>query len=455
MKIQQYGLLALIITFFMYPSQARVQQEKMDVDKSQVTQWNQFANQLFKLHTVQLQKYQTQSSKSSGGYYRLEHFFTEERFYDKASGRLLSRIQRETKNPDNIHLIEVFVHDAQGNIVIDYLSAYLPQSRNAPIQTLINLHHQDKDLKAYRQFDASGDKIYEECRGSFYGEAFFISIDEDQQHRGSTSTIDTLNDERYLSCFGDLAVVAGIYQDPIKASHLIASEQNIFSQQATKSTGTSTIASNIENKIKTGIEHFNNHEFSQAIKELSEVLKANPDHDQALFWRGMAHGRNRQHTEGINDLSAYINKNPNDSRAYTKRGVRYIWAGKLDLAKNDLTKAIKLDATNSEAHDDLGVLMAQKKQYSKALSHFQQALKYDPTYQKAWHNMAMVYYMNNKPELALNNVNKSLALKPNRDSMLLKSLIAEAQGQDGLANTLKIAADRLPTNNWSESFTIQ
>ena len=74
-------------------------------------------------------------------------------------------------------------HDKNGKLKRDYLAAFLPGQRNAPIQTLINFHYQNDELKSFRQFDGSGYKIYEYCEGKFFGEPLTISLDDNDFNR--------------------------------------------------------------------------------------------------------------------------------------------------------------------------------------------------------------------------------------------------------------------------------
>lgn len=423
---------------------------KLTVDKVQVNEWNLFTRRLYELHLSQLNGRDVVRKTSIGGYQNQEEFYQEERFYDAASNALLSRIQWESEHPDNIHMIEVFVYDSNGELRLDYLSAYLPQARNAPIQTLINIHHKDKHLSAYRQFDASGDRIYEQCKGGFFGQGFFMSLDEDDIPFGEPAFEEQLYNEVYPSCFGDLVTEIGELKNPINAKYYTQTAG--ISAESTKPNDKPQTAPEF---VEIGIDKFNQHEFEQSILYLSKALELEPENNDALFWRGMAYGRNQQVSLGVADLSLYIEKNPNESRAYTKRGVRYIWMGELKKAKADLLKALQLDAGNSEAHDDLGVIYAQEKSYNKAIWHFQHALKHDPSYQKAWHNLAMVHYVTHRNEKALEYADKSLLLKSNKDSLLLKSLILDAMGNSELAHKLKSDAEKMTGNNWSETFAIQ
>lgn len=437
--------------------------DHLQVDQQQVHDWNQFTQRIYELHQQLVQTRDVREERSQGGYYGMKNYFTEVKYIDRKTKQLLSRIQWENAHPENIHLIEVFVYDAKGEVMLDYLSAYLPQSRNAPIQTLINLHYSDNELKAYRQFDASGNRIYEQCKGEFFGKAVHLSLDEDQIPFTAPQFQNPLYNDVYPQCFGDLPTEIGDLQNPLNAVGLLA---DTHPAQTTDDIMGDTELARLEAAIaldpkddrhylNRGKYFFNQADFESAIDDLSKALTLNPDNDQALFWRGMAHGRNRDVSKGIDDLSRYLERNPSDSRAYTKRGVRYIWIGKLAEAKQDLHKAIELDNRNSEAHDDLGVLYAQSERFERAVKHFRLALKFDPSYQKAWHNLALVQHIKKEDASALRNIEKSLALKRNKDSLLLKGEILENLGEMRLAAEVRGHANSMEENNWSETFVAQ
>lgn len=424
--------------------------EKLKVDVQQVDEWNTFTQRLYQLHKLQLDRHKIIKKSFMGGYHQLPGFYREDQYYDARSHALLSRVQWETAQPNRIHMIEVFIYDQKGQLMLDYLSAYLPHARNAPVQTLINIHYKDAQLSAFRQFDASGERIYEQCKGSFFGQDIFLSLDEDEIPFGEPDFKEVLYNDVYPSCFGDLATDAGALKNPLNVMN-----QKAISKELPANSAAVNEPQTSDALMRLGREAFNQHEFEQAIVYLSKALALDAANDEALFWRGMAYGRNQQVELGVADLTEYISKHPDESRAYTKRGVRYIWMGQLTKARSDLLKAIQLDAGNSEAHDDLGVIYAQEKNYSQAIEHFRDALKYDPSYQKAWHNLSMVHYVSARNEKALEYVDKSLTLKLNKDSLLLKSLIVEAMGDSAEALKIKSMAEKITDNNWSETFAIQ
>ncbi len=451
-----------VLTFTAMAVFAEDKENKLEVDHDQVHGWNQFADRIYELHKWRINRVKTIKKVSSGGYDQMENFYQQENFYHVENGQLLSRIKWEADNLDKIHEIELFIYDANGKLIVDYLAAYLPVTRNAPIQTLINFHHYEQYLHGFRQFDADGERIYEQCKGVYFGRDLFLYLDDDAIPYGEPDFEDPLDNEAYHSCFGFLVTEVGELINPLNAKKYLTDSAEIIETAIVVPSEllvlNKAVNENLDSEdafTKRGIYYFNKQEFPKAIDDLTRALKLKPGYDDALYWRGLAYGRNKQIALGIADLSSYLVKNPSDSLAWTKRGVRYIWQGDLIKAKKDLLKAVEIDATNSEAHDDLGVIYAQEKQYQNALKHFALSLKHDPSYQKAWHNTAMVHFLHGDHDRAMKFVNKSLNLQHTKDSMLLKSLILEATGFRDEANNTRAAAQALPDSNWNESFSIQ
>lgn len=440
----------------------------MGNDNIHVSSWNHFADELYRFHQYQIKDREIRTEEEYGGYAGMPDFYREVRYYDDATDKILSRIQWEVENKDQVHVIEVFVYGDQGKLKSDYLAAFLPKHRNAPIQTLINIHYQNDELHSFRQFDASGARIYEQCQGKFFGAPIFITLNEDEFESTEKHIIQTLASEEYLTCFEFTSGTVTPYFSPFKASGIPKS--NASNHPATLSTDMSVIQKNIDllgQQITTnahpgelyvlrGKQYFTLHEFESAISDYNKALELDDGLDEAYFGRGMAKGRIGLIKQGIDDLSVYINRNPGSSVAYTKRGVRYIWAGDLKNARKDLTRAIELSPTNAEAHDDLGVVNASQGKYDEAISHFSKVVGLDPSYQKGFHNLAMAYHITGMKRKALRNINAALKISPNeKNSLLLKGEILSSLDMQQAAEAVTERAEFLPDGNWSERFTIQ
>jgi len=432
---------------------------KMQVDIQHIKSWNKFTDYLYQIHQQQLKEHKVYSTSVIGGYPTNKDYYVEKRYYDKESNKLLSIIQWEKDN--KIHTIEIYKYDNQGRVTRDYLSAYLPTFRNAPIQTLINIHSYNDELHSYRQFDASGYLIYEQCEGNLFNQKILLSIDEDEFNS------DIIESEEYLACFNQSKSTVGKFINPLVESPELMMKSDFSNSKNLN------VYENLREKIKQYTLNINNNsntannyllrgnvffkiqKFSEAIDDYDQAIKL-ANLDKAYFGRGMAKGRFGLIESAIEDLTVYINRNPLDSVGYTKRGVRHLWLGNLKNAEKDLIKAINLDSKNAEAHDDLGVIYANRGDHKTAKTHFTLTIKIDRSYQKAYHNLAMVNFITGEHQDALQKIDLAIELSPNsKNSLLLKSEILLSMGRENEASEIKNIAEFLPEGNWSERLSIK
>lgn len=183
----------------------------MEVNEEQVRQWNRFAETLVELHKKGIANRKIQETEETGrhgGEFAKRFTYREISYRDAQSGRLFSRIRREGADPGKIQMIDVFIYDSSGRVIRDYTAIYLPWARNAPIRTFINLHQYHDGLHGFRQFDASGNRLYEHCRGTFSGNEIDLSLED---HQIDSKVIET---GAYQACFGKLPDTAGSYLVP-------------------------------------------------------------------------------------------------------------------------------------------------------------------------------------------------------------------------------------------------
>ena len=191
---------------------AATEDKVMQVDETMVKQWNIFSDKVLALHKKILgataHRKEIRSGGYTGYYFNRPDFYIEETYFAEDDGRLLSRVKWEKANPGNLHVLEVYIYDESRVLVRDYLVAYLPWGRNAPIQALVNFHTRAADVQGFRQFDASGVRVYEQCSGQIDGKKISISL---ESHEIESPRIDQKD---YRHCFSGLPTKAGIYLDP-------------------------------------------------------------------------------------------------------------------------------------------------------------------------------------------------------------------------------------------------
>lgn len=183
----------------------------VDVNEEQVKAWNRFSETLLTLHKRQIAGREIRKTEEAGRYggeMAKKYSFRDVSYYDAGTGRLLSNVRWDGERPDVYHIVEVFVYDVAGRLVRDFSSIYLPWARNAPIRTFVNLHRHNGELHAFRQFDASGRRLYEQCRGRISGKAVDISLEyQDITAQATAAPI-------YKDCFAALPDTAGVYLTP-------------------------------------------------------------------------------------------------------------------------------------------------------------------------------------------------------------------------------------------------
>ncbi len=206
--------LCLLCTAFMASATASAEDHRLREDSVHVRTWNAFAQACLKLHKQLIANHPVRTTTSIGGYARMPKFYKEVDYYDKNTGKLISKVEWEREHPDRLHTIEVYVRDGQGRVVRDYAAAYLPEGRNAPVQTLINLHGYNGGLHSFRQFDASGDKIYEYCDGTYQGKQVKVRLFEDDLYGNSPKIDKLMSSPLYHSCFKGVPETAGKYLTP-------------------------------------------------------------------------------------------------------------------------------------------------------------------------------------------------------------------------------------------------
>lgn len=215
MSSKKYGLSILVMVCL----SLNVYGAPVKENSPRAARWNHFVDNLYELHQHIVKSREVRTEEADGGYGGVMNdlnFYREVKYFDVKSGKLLSNIKWENKNPENIHVIELYIYDTSGRIKREYIAAYLPVHRNAPYQTLITLHHYEDGLHSFRQFDASNDHLYEQCRGKFFNQEVWISWDDLEIPDTVAQIKDGMQREVYRACFANLPKTAGPYTNPLR-----------------------------------------------------------------------------------------------------------------------------------------------------------------------------------------------------------------------------------------------
>jgi len=192
--------LAGVFFLILVVSQSVYANQNLQQDNQHVQGWNKFVDDALALHAKLTANKKLDIKNRVGSYATNKDFYIESQYYDK--GRLISQLQWEKDKPKKIHTIEVYVRDNKGRVIRDFMAAYLPQYRNAPIQTLISFHHYNNNLHAFRSFDASGEIVLERCTGTnAQGQVVNLLLDENELFNDNEGVMESA---KYESCFKGL-----------------------------------------------------------------------------------------------------------------------------------------------------------------------------------------------------------------------------------------------------------
>ena len=102
-----------------------------------------FHRAVYALHEKQIAQREIRIEEETGDYEgaaAARFRYVDTRYYDKASGNLISHIRRDAAMPELIHIAEVNVYDDAGKLVRDFGSVTLPWAPLHPVRTFIKAH---------------------------------------------------------------------------------------------------------------------------------------------------------------------------------------------------------------------------------------------------------------------------------------------------------------------------
>lgn len=160
-----------------------------------------FHRAIYALHEQVIAQHQIRTEEERGDYEgaAAAHYqYVDTRYYDVATGHLLSHVRRDADTPENVHTVEVNIYE-NGKLVRDFGSITMPWAPAHPINTFINLHQYNGPLHSFRQYNIYGDVGYESCTGELAGKRVRISLDEKDINETRAAT------PEYKACFAGMS----------------------------------------------------------------------------------------------------------------------------------------------------------------------------------------------------------------------------------------------------------
>ena len=149
----------------------------------------------------------------------------------------------------------------------------------------------------------------------------------------------------------------------------------------------------------------------QAIRDLDQAVKLNPNYAHAFVHRGMAYRSMGQYDRAIQDFDQAIKLEPNYTHAFAERGSAYSHQGQHQRAIQDFDQAIKLEPNYTHAFVERGSVYSHQGQHQRAIQDFDQAIRLDPASGRALNDRCLSRATLGQLQEALADCNNALWLR--------------------------------------------
>jgi tetratricopeptide (TPR) repeat protein len=168
--------------------------------------------------------------------------------------------------------------------------------------------------------------------------------------------------------------------------------------------------------LNQGIASLQDKQYDDAIKQLSEAVKLDPDSPSAYNELGRAYAGRKDFGKAIESFNEALARDPDLADAYQNRGFAYLDSGNSAKAIADFTRLGKLAGDNAAlrayAYRALGDVYAQQRSYDKAIEALTAAIDVDPDYAWSWATRGLMYMAKNMPAQAVKDYTRAINLIP-------------------------------------------
>ena len=151
---------------------------------------------------------------------------------------------------------------------------------------------------------------------------------------------------------------------------------------------------------------------AEAADIYSQILRANPNHFEALHALGILRYQSGQIDEAERLIGAAIALQPSAAEAIYNRACLLLKLGRTDDAIAGFGQAIAVRPDYVEALTNRGGALMQLERYADAKADFDAVVAYAPAFAQAWNNRGSAAIKLNRQDEALESFDKALTLRP-------------------------------------------
>jgi len=169
-------------------------------------------------------------------------------------------------------------------------------------------------------------------------------------------------------------------------------------------------ASEVLTHFNSGVQFYNQREFSKAIQAYQKVIELDPTYIEAYNNLGIIYQEIGNLDRAFEAFQKSIEINPQYEKGHNNLGIILYLKGRNEEALEAFQKALTINSNNIESHINLGVLFKKQGQLNKAIESYQKALDINPLYREIHYNIALLYEQLKNVELAIGHYQQFIQL---------------------------------------------
>lgn len=138
-----------------------------------------------------------------------------------------------------------------------------------------------------------------------------------------------------------------------------------------------------EQLFEQGIAAFNKREYPLSLNLLTEAIKINPTHADALHFRGVVRLKQREAFDALLHFEAAIAHAPDRPEFHNNRGIAFAEIGMFEQAKVCYEECLRLGGPTTDPHMGLAAMACHLNQLEAGAAHFQKVIDLNPDLQDA------------------------------------------------------------------------
>jgi tetratricopeptide (TPR) repeat protein len=165
-------------------------------------------------------------------------------------------------------------------------------------------------------------------------------------------------------------------------------------------------------KLQEAVQLHQQRQFDQAALHYVAILKAQPEHFDAMHLLGVVRSQQGRHAEALDKIQAALKLNPASAEALSNLGLVLKKMNRRDEALASYDKALEIRPDFVDALNNRGNTLLELKRFEEALASYDRALVIRPDYAEALNDRGLALRELKRPDEALASYDRALAIKP-------------------------------------------